>query len=79
MTYCRECGKLKVSETLNTFDELTGERATRKVCPYECEHGRHYFQAPPPDHRTFRQRVFGLPNPDCVCVRCGKRLWFSLW
>jgi DNA-directed RNA polymerase subunit RPC12/RpoP len=69
--FCYDCGKEKnVSEWTGKYNEQTGDKEMRLICPDECNHNRHDYKESRP--------VTLFRNPEKKCARCGKEIIIML-
>lgn len=66
MLYCYKCGKECILEWEGTYNNRTGEKTMRQICPDECKHGDHKYADKLP---TLWESFTGKDR----CLRCGKR------
>lgn len=64
--YCWACGEKLTEEKLRTFNEETGKRETRLICPdpmcrFHCQ-----------GFNCDRRKIGGFFSSESKCVRCGK-------
>ena len=72
MKYCTKCGKELITVAKEGFDETTGKRNTKMVCPTGlCEHTGHC-------HAYYSSSIWlGMFSDIVVCRKCGKRINIS--
>lgn len=75
MMYCRWCGKKLIKEWTGLYDEYSGQKTMKDVCPDICKHGYHAY--PPRFSTGILMGLWKTFMCKEFCLRCGEERSFN--